>query len=186
MWTITTLRQNFSKGFLEEAQGCITHWWWLTTSFQQWIRRNSMLPLKPAWHSRYYVANLAPNWDGGEGGVIFYLKNSGIHLSIKVDYGTPSSIPTFLLPDGVTRASLGRKMADFPSRRNFLDEYLFNLQWRRQRGLWSSLLNAERGGGVVQEGNLLDWRFTQFPQVLRRLITLSLCCSKNFPSRFSY
>ena len=107
----------------------------------------------------------------GEGGVIFYLKNSGIHLSIKVDYGTPSSIPTFLLPDGVTRASLGRKMADFPSRRNFLDEYLFNLQWRRQRGLWSSLLNAERGGGVVQEGNLLDWRFTQFPQVLRRLIT---------------
>ena len=106
--------------------------------------------------------------------MIFYLKNSGIHLSIKVDFGTPSSIPTFLLPDGVTRASLGRKMADFPSRRNFLDEYLFNLQWRRQRGLWSSVLNAERGAGVVHEGNLLDWRFTQFPQVVRSLITYLL------------
>ena len=28
-----------------------------------------------------------------------------------------------------------------------------------------------RGGGVVHEGNLLDWRFTGFPQVVEKLHT---------------
>ena len=71
------------------------------------------------------------------------------------------NLPTFSLPDGITRASLGRKMSSFSERRNYLD-----LQWHRQRGLWAQVINAERGGGVVREGNLLDWRFTQFPQVM--------------------
>ena len=57
-------------------------------------------------------------------------------------------------------------MACFRQRRNFLDEFLWDLQWRRARGLWRDVINAERGAGVVREGNLLDWRFTRFPQVV--------------------
>ena len=71
----------------------------------------------------------------------------------------------------MTRADLGRKLADFTSRRNYLDEFVMDLQWRRARGLWRPLINAERGGGVVHEGNLLDWRFTGFPQVVEKLHT---------------
>ena len=56
-------------------------------------------------------------------------------------------------------------MSDFQNRRNFLDEFGFDLQWNRPRGLWQQVTNAERGGGIVMEGNLLDWHFTQFPQV---------------------
>ena len=55
-------------------------------------------------------------------------------------------------------------MVDFPNNRNFLDEFAFDLGWMRQRGLWLSVTNAERGG-LVREGNLLDWHFTQFPAV---------------------
>ena len=93
-----------------------------------------------------------------------------IHLS-QYECGTPGSIPTFPLPDGVTRADLGRKMLEFVSRRNFMDEWIFDLQWRRPRGLWGSVLNGERGAGVIHEGNLLDWRFTRFPQVVSKLDT---------------
>ena len=56
-------------------------------------------------------------------------------------------------------------MSDFPGRRNFLDNFAFDLVWNRPRGLWLPVINAERAGGVVVEGNLLDWQFTQFPQV---------------------
>ena len=56
-------------------------------------------------------------------------------------------------------------MADFPSRRNFLDEYGIHLLWNRPRGPWQTVTNAERAQGVVVEGNLLDPNFTQFPQV---------------------
>ena len=56
-------------------------------------------------------------------------------------------------------------MSDFQNRRNFLDEFGFDLQWNRPRGLWQQVTNAERAGGIVMEGNLLDWHFTQFPQV---------------------
>jgi hypothetical protein len=74
-------------------------------------------------------------------------------------------LPAFQLPDGISRADLGRKMADFPSRRNFLDEYGIHLLWNRPRGPWQTVTNAERAQGVVVEGNLLDPNFTQFPQV---------------------
>ena len=56
-------------------------------------------------------------------------------------------------------------MADFPNRRNYLDEFCFPLIWNRARGPWPALTNAERALGVVVEGNLLDPLFTQFPQV---------------------
>ena len=46
-----------------------------------------------------------------------------------------------------------------------MDEFGFDLHWNRPRGLWLPVTNAERAGGVVVEGNLLDWHFTQFPQV---------------------
>ena len=103
-----------------------------------------------------------------QGRVLSNLKNSVVYLSVQFEHGTPN-FPTFLLPDGVTKADLGRKMVDFPVRRNFLDEWVLNLQWHRVRGLWNPVINAEIGGGVVREGNLLDWRFTQFPQVVIRM-----------------
>ena len=43
--------------------------------------------------------------------------------------------------------------------------YGYDLHWNRPRGLWLAVTNAERAGGVVVEGDLLDWHFTQFPQV---------------------
>lgn len=84
------------------------------------------------------------------------------------------NLPTFSLPDGITRASLGRKMSSFSERRNYLDEFVWDLQWHRQRGIWAQVINAERGGGVVREGNLLDWRFTQFPQVVSHFFPIPL------------
>ena len=84
------------------------------------------------------------------------------------------NLPTFSLPDGITRASLGRKMSSFSERRNYLDEFVWDLQWHRQRGIWAQVINAERDGGVVREGNLLDWRFTQFPQVVPHFFPIPL------------
>ena len=97
-----------------------------------------------------------------------FFKNSVLYLSLQFEYGT-LNFPTFPLPDGVTKADLGRKMVDFPERRNFLDEWVSNLQWHQVQGVWNPVINAERGGVIVREGNLLDWRFTRFPQVVIRI-----------------
>ena len=165
VWITMNLRQNFQDSS-EEGLDSIIRCWLRTTSFQHSIRRNSKLSLKSAWHLRYSCFEFKKHWIGTRRG------HDILHLiSIQFDCGTPGSIPTFALPDGVTRADLGRKMVDFPLRRNFLDHWVFDLQWLRPRGLWGTVLAGERGAGIVHEGNLLDWRFTQFPQVLMTLET---------------
>ena len=87
------------------------------------------------------------------------LQNS---MALQYEFGTPFA-PTFTLPNGVTRSDLGRRMVDFESRRNFLDEYAMDLTWNRVRGVWPTVINAERNGIIVREGNLMDPNFTQFP-----------------------
>ena len=87
------------------------------------------------------------------------------------------STPNFTLPNGISRADLGRRMVDFANNRNFLDEFLWDLRWRRPRGLWLPVTNAERAGIIVREGNLLDSNFTQFPPLTEEQLHEIACGS---------
>ena len=114
--------------------------------------------------------------------------------AIRAEYG-PARHPSYPLPEGVTRTSIGEKLVGRVPLRNYLCPYVYDITWEREAQwngnglrptLHTSVRNAERAinGGVMHEGNLLDPYFTGLPRLIldnevpdRQLALINeLCC----------
>ncbi len=70
------------------------------------------------------------------------------------------------MPGGISKADIGKKMADRVDLRNYFDEYYLDLGWVKSR-FWSQVTAVDRQAGVF-EGNLMDFYWTQMEEVTKR------------------
>jgi hypothetical protein len=95
-------------------------------------------------------------------------------FALDADFGKARN-PSYPLPHGVTRASIGVKLAGRLQLRNYLDPFTYNIQWARQMqwagpGIMPNIFTGYRQqevgpGGLILRGDLLDPYFTGLPRV---------------------